>query len=62
MPPWSVPLYLVSLLLCLFLFVVLRFRDGPNRTKVNPLVVASLVLGSPAVGLGAANLVYFALK
>lgn len=62
MPPWSVPLYLVGLLLCLTLFLVLRYREGPRRTKANPLLAVGLIVGSPAVGLGAATVVYLALK
>ena len=62
MPPWSAPLYIFSVLLCLVIYVVLRYRAGPYAGKPNPVLVAALVLGCPALGLAAAILAHVSLS
>jgi hypothetical protein len=48
--------------MCLVLFVVLWYREGPHRIKADPFLAVTLIVRSPAVGLGATALVHLTLK
>lgn len=62
MPPWSAPLYIFSVLLCIFIYVILRYRAGPHAVRPNLFLVVVLVLGCPALGVAAAILAHASMS